>query len=104
MSHCIILPSYHPEGVPNVLLEAAACARPVITTDHPGCRDTVDDGINGFLVKIRDSRDLISKVEKFLSLSNSERREMGIMGRKKVEREFDRNIVVNSYMEQINSL
>lgn len=101
MSHCIVLPTYHPEGVSNVLLEAAACARPIITTNRPGCREVVDEGINGFFVREKDSRDLIRVMGKFMALTHEERRAMGLAGRAKVELEFDRQIVVNKYMEQI---
>lgn len=103
-SHCIVLPSFHPEGVSNVLLEAAALARPIITTNRAGCRETVDDGQTGLLVKERDSQDLIDKMEKFISMSTVERREMGLKGRKKIEREFDRKIIVDMYLREINSL
>lgn len=99
--HCVIHPTYYPEGLSNVLLEACACARPIITTNRAGCREVVDDGINGFVVKQKDSEDLIKQIEKFLSLSNAERYQMGLNGRKKVEREFDRNIVINAYLKEI---
>lgn len=99
--HCVVLPSFHPEGVSNVLLEAAACARPIITTDRAGCRETVDDGITGFLVQEKDSKDLAEKMEKFLRLSFEEKREMGLRGRQKVEKEFDRQIVVDAYLQEI---
>lgn len=101
ISHCIVLPTYHPEGVSNVLLEAAACARPIITTNRPGCAEVVDDGVNGFFVKEKDSQDLIEKMRKFMALPWEVRRDMGLAGRKKVEKEFDRQIVVEKYMEQI---
>lgn len=102
ISHCIVLPTYHPEGVSNVLLEAAACARPIITTNRPGCAEVVDDGINGFLMKEKDSQDLIRKMRKFMELSWEERRAMGLAGRVKVEKEFDRQIVVQKYVEIIS--
>ena len=76
------------------MLEAAASARPIITTDRPGCREAVDDGISGFLVKERSSEDLIKKMKSFISLSNSEREQMGLAGREKMVREYDRQIVV----------
>ena len=101
VSACTVHPSFYPEGMSNVLLESCACGRPVITTDRPGCREAVDVGVNGFLVKQRDSEDLIKKIEKFLSLSWEERRQMGLKGRAKVEREFDRGIVVRKYLEAI---
>lgn len=104
MSHCIVLPTFHPEGISNVLLEGAACARPIITTNRPGCRETVNDGVTGYLIKERDSDDLIEKMRKFIGLSNEERENMGIAGRRKIEREFDRKIVVDFYISKISNL
>ena len=98
---CTVHPSFYPEGMSNVLLESCACGRPIITTDRPGCREIVDDGVNGFIVKQRDSQDLIAKIEKFLQLSWEEKKNMGLAGRVKVEREFDRNIVIKKYLEEI---
>ena len=103
-THCTIHPTYYPEGISNVLLESCACARPIITTDRSGCREVVEDGVNGFVVKQKDSKDLIRVIEKFLALSWEEKRTMGLAGRKKVEKEFDRNIVVEKYMEEIKKL
>lgn len=102
--HCTIHPTYYPEGISNVLLESSACARPIITTDRAGCREVIDDGVNGFIVKQQDSQDLIKKIEKFLSLSWEERRAMGLAGRAKVEKEFDRQIVVDKYLEEIKRI
>ncbi len=104
ISSCTVHPSYYPEGMSNVLLESCACGRPIITTDRPGCGEIVDDGVNGFVVKQRDSKDLIEKIEKFLSLSWEERRQMGLNGRAKVEKEFDRQIVVDAYLKEIKSI
>lgn len=101
--HCTVHPTYYPEGLSNVLLESCACARPIITTDRAGCREVVVDGVNGFVVKQKDSQDLIEKIERFLSLSYEEKRNMGLAGRDKVEKEFDRNIVINKYFEEIGA-
>lgn len=101
MSHCIVLPTYHPEGISNVLLEAAACARPIITTNRPGCKEVVDDGITGFLMKEKDSQDLIAKMKTFIAMKNPDREVMGQKARKKVEQEFDRQIVVEAYLTEI---
>ena len=100
MSHCVVLPSWS-EGMNNVLLESAASARPVITTNIPGCKEIVDDGITGFLVKPRDSNDLIIKLEHFILLPYHEKVAMGLAGRKKVESQFNRNIVVGEYMKAV---
>lgn len=102
--HCIVLPTFHPEGVSNVLLEGAACARPLITTKRVGCAETVDDGVSGYLINERDSIDLIDKMEKFIALSNEERRIMGIYGRKKIEEKFNRKIVVDSYLNELEMI
>lgn len=104
ISHCIVLPTYHPEGISNVLLEAAACARPIITTNRHGCKEVVDDGINGYLVREKDSQDLTKKMRDFMGLSWETRKDMGLEGRKKVEKEFDRQIVVQKYLEYIQRI
>lgn len=96
--HCIVLPSYHPEGISNVLLEAAALGRAIITTNRIGCKETVDNGVSGYLINEKDTNDLINKMTTFIELNNKEKKEMGLSGRKKIEKEFDRNIVVNKYL------
>ena len=100
-SSCIVHPTYYPEGLSNVLLESAASGRPIIATDRSGCREIIEDGVNGFVVKQQDSQDLIEKIEIFLSLTMEERIAMGIAGRRKVEREFDRQIVIRKYLNEI---
>ncbi len=99
--HCTIHPSYYAEGMSNVLLESAASGRAIITTDKSGCRETIKNGITGYLVKEKDSMDLIEKIEKFLTLTWEEKRKMGLEGREHVKKNFDRNIVVNAYVNQI---
>lgn len=101
---CTIHPTYYPEGLSNVLLESAASARPIITTNRAGCREVIEDGINGYICKQNDSEDLIKQVEKFLALSWEERRAMGIAGRKKVEKEFDRQIVIDRYLQEVSKV
>lgn len=101
ISSCTVMPSSYPEGMSNVLLESCACGRPIITTDRPGCGEAVDDGVNGFVVKQKDSGDLVEKIEAFLKMSVEERRQMGLAGRAKVEREFDRQIVIDKYMQEL---
>ena len=101
-SCCTVHPSFYPEGMSNVLLESCAAGRPIITTDRPGCGEIVEDGVNGFVVKQRDSMDLVEKIEKFIRLPYEKKVEMGLKAREKVEREFDRKIVVDAYLEEIN--
>lgn len=96
----VVVPSYH-EGMSNVLMEASACARPVLASDVAGCRDIVEDGKTGFTFEARKSDALIRAMERFLALSREEREAMGLQARAKMEREFDREKVTDSYMEQI---
>jgi glycosyltransferase involved in cell wall biosynthesis len=100
MAHCIVLPSYR-EGTPRSLLEAAAMARPIITTNTVGCREVVDDGINGYLCKVRDAKDLADKMSQMLQLSCAQRSEMGLRGRAKMEAEFDEKIVIEKYLAAV---
>lgn len=102
--HCTIHPSFYPEGLSNVLLESCACARPIITTDRSGCREVVEDGVNGFVVKQRDSEDLIHKIEKFLALPHEQKMQMGLAGRAKMEREFDRQVVIDAYLKEMEKV
>lgn len=99
---CIIHPTFYAEGMSNVLLEAAATGRPAITTNRPGCKEIVDDGKTGFLIKEQNDEDLIKKVEIFIQLDYEKKKEMGVEARKKVEKNFDRNIVIEEYMKEIN--
>lgn len=103
MSSCTIHPTYYPEGMSNVLLESSACARPIITTNRSGCREVIDDGVNGYVIQEKNSVDLSAKIEKFLQLSFVQKKEMGLRGREKVEREFDRNIVIEKYLKELSN-
>lgn len=99
---CTIHPTYYPEGLSNVLLESCACGRPIITTNRSGCREIVDNGINGFIIKEKNAKDLINKIEIFLHMSLIERKKMGLAGRIKVENEFDRKIVIQRYLLELS--
>jgi len=100
---CVVLPSYR-EGTPKSLLEAASMAKPLITTDCIGCRQTVDDGENGFLCQPRSAEDLAVKMEKILLMPADEIAIMGQKGRDKMIREFDEKIVIDAYMEAISKI
>lgn len=97
---CVVLPSYH-EGLSNVLLEAAATGRPVITSDIHGCKETVNDTETGLLCRVKDTDDLYEKMLRMAHLSRSERETMGLAARKKVEQEFEKNMVVRKTIEAI---
>lgn len=100
---CVVLPSYH-EGMSNTLLEAASCGRPIITSNIPGCMETVNDEKTGFLFECGNEGDLFNKMRNFLHLSYEDKKKMGNNAREKMKNEFDRNIVVKRYMEELNSL
>ena len=100
---CVVMPSYR-EGMSNILLEGASMARPLIATDVTGCRDIVEEGVNGFLCKVRSGTDLAEKMKMMMGLSLSERAEMGKRGREKMIREFDKKIVIQSYLQAIEEV
>jgi len=102
--HCCVLPSHGGEGVSNALLEAAATGRPCIGSDIAGISCIIEDGISGYLCKKGDAADLVSKVELFLSLDYGERAAMGLAGRDKVVRFFDRRFVTSVYLEEIDRI
>ena len=102
-AHAIVLPSYH-EGMANVLLEAASCGRPILASNIPGCQETFDEGVTGFGFEPKNTASLCEAIEKFLALPYEQKCDMGKVGRKKVEAQFDRKIVVDRYLKQINSL
>lgn len=100
MAHCVVLASYH-EGMSNVLLEAAATGRAVITTNIPGCRETVEDGNTGFLCEKQNVVTLVACLEKFLGKSTAERKHMGQSGRKKMEDEFDKHMIIEETVKKL---
>lgn len=99
-SHVIVHPSYH-EGLSNVLLEAAACGRPILASNVPGCRETVKQGLSGLLFPPRDTEGLTQAIKTILGYTESERGKMGLAGREYVEAAFDRRKVVEAYLEEI---
>lgn len=99
-SHVIVHPSYH-EGLSNVLLEAAACARPVLASNVPGCRETLQDHVSGILFEPRSTESLVKAIEEMLDFTEKQRQQMGLEGRKYMETHFDRNLVIKIYLEEI---
>jgi glycosyltransferase involved in cell wall biosynthesis len=99
--HCTILPSHGGEGVPNVLLESAAMGRICVASRINGSKDVIDDGVTGYLFEPGNAQNLIDKVGKFLDLNFEAKKKMGLTGRKKVEREFDRQIVIKTYLKEV---
>lgn len=101
-SHIVVLPSYR-EGLPKTLIEACAIGRPIVTTDAIGCKDCVDEGINGFKVPVGDAKALAAALAKLID-NPALRKEMGVAGRQKAEREFDVADVINKHLEIYNSV
>ena len=97
---CIVLPSYR-EGLPRSLLEGAAMARPLVASDVPGCRDVVEDGINGYLCEVKSAQSLASAMIRIAASSPAERAAMGAAGRRKVTVEFDQRLVADAYLAEI---
>lgn len=100
MASCIVLPSYH-EGMSNVLLEAAASGRPLITSDIPGCREAVENGVSGYLCPAKDADTLHDAMQRFVELPESWRAEMGCRGRERMVKIFDKLLVINETMNNL---
>ena len=103
-AHAIIHPSTYGEGMSNVLLENASSGRFLITTDNPGCQETVIDGESGYIYHGGDVNMLVESIKKFLGLENKIRKIMGVRGRKYVEEKFSRVIVIDEYLKFIKRL
>lgn len=97
---CVVMPSYH-EGMSNVLLEAAALGRPVITCDIPGCREAVDDGVTGLLCRVKDADSLYEQMYRMATLPRAQREKMGIAGHEKMRRQFEKHMVVEQTVSAI---
>lgn len=99
-SNCIVLPSVR-EGMPRIVLEGMAMGKPIITTRTAGCRETVEEGVNGFLVDVKDATQLQESIERFIALSEEEKSAMGIAGRNKAETIFNDNIIADQLCDII---
>jgi len=100
---CVVLPSYR-EGIPRSLLEALAMEKPIITTNAVGCREVVEEGVNGFSVPVKDSQALADAFCKMIELAPEERLKMGQAGRKKIEKYFKDDIIIGKYIEAIEQI
>ena len=101
--HIVAFPSYYREGVPKSLIEATAIGRPIITCNSIGCKDTVDDGVNGFLIPVKDSDALAEKL-RLLIEDKSLRDRMGEASRRKAENEFSLDTVIEKHLDAYASL
>lgn len=103
-AHATIHPSTYGEGMSNVLQESASSGRFLITTNNPGCQETVEDEKTGYIYKGGDVEALVEKIKRFLALPNSQRKLAGELGRKRMEKMFSRQIVIDAYKEEISRL
>ena len=103
-AHVTIHPSTYGEGMSNVLLESASSGRFLITTNNPGCQETVEDNKTGFIYQGGNVDALVYNIERFLSLPNSQRKLAGELGRKRMEEQFSRKIVIKAYKEEISRI
>lgn len=103
-SHATVHPSMYGEGMSNVLLESASSGRPVITTENPGCAETMIDGETGIRFNGGDADSLVDAIEKFLAMPNDERRLMGVRGRDYMKKNFSRTIVAQAYIDKLSEI
>ena len=103
-SHATIHPSTYGEGMSNVLLESASSGRFLITTNNPGCQETVEDGKTGFIYQGGNVDALVQTIERFLAMPNEQRKQAGIFGRERMVNNFSRDIVVKAYKEEIKRI
>ena len=101
-ANCVVLPSYH-EGMSNVLLEAAATGRPLITSDIPGCREAVEDGVSWYICPAKDADALYDAMQRFVELPESRRAEMGRRGRERMEKRFSKDAVIAETMKWLGT-
>lgn len=102
-SNIVVLPSYYREGLPRVLIEAAACGRAVITTDHPGCRDAILPNVTGLLVACEDAENLANAIEQ-LCVDPNKRKDMGNAGRKMAIERYSIEDVVSKHISIYDEL
>ena len=100
---CVVLPSYR-EGTPKTLLEAAAMGKPLVTTDVPGCRETVQNGVNGLLCEVRNAPDLAAKMRQILALPDEALQVMGRASRRLAEEKFDERLVLEKYLRVVEEV
>ena len=103
-AHCVVHPSYYREGRPRILLEAASCGRPAITTDSVGCRDAVVDGVTGIICEPRNSSSLADAMKTVMEMSKAEFDEMSAAARDLAVNKFSESIVFDAYKRVLRSI
>ncbi len=102
-AHVVVLPSYYGEGLPKVLIEAAACGRAVVTTDMPGCRDAIEPGVTGLLIPPRSPEAIADAVAELIQ-DDRQCLDMGLAGRERAEKLFDVQAVGQTHLSIYQSL
>jgi glycosyltransferase involved in cell wall biosynthesis len=102
-SHAIINPSHH-EGMSNVLLESASTGRPILASNIPGCKEAFDNGISGLGFEAKNSESIFNTIAEFIKMPYKKKIEMGLAGRRKMEKEFNRDFVINAYFDEIEKI
>lgn len=103
IADCVVLPSYR-EGMSTTLQESAAMAKPLIASDIAGCKEIVDDGITGFLCRVKDVKSLVGCMERLIKLTPYQRDEMGRLGRQKMIREFSVDRIIDNYFNELDAV
>ncbi len=102
-SHCAVLPTFYPEGLPKFLLEAAAMGKIIVSSNTPGCSEVVEDGINGYLCEPQSLKDLVLCLKKVVKLSGKERNKMFTNSRHKAEKMFSDKVIIKKYLNCIQN-
>ncbi len=102
-AHFLVFPSFYGEGLPKILIETAASGRAIITTNWPGCRDAIKNGVTGKLVPIKNVKSLVKEIVSFLD-DPEKYKLMGLEGRKRAEKLFSLDLVCNSHLTIYNAL
>ncbi len=101
--HVVVHPSYH-EGMSNVLLEAAACGRPILCSNIHGCIEAIEPDVTGYTFEPKSTSSLVDSIKKMLVLAEEKRSKMGRKGREYMEKHFDRQLVINAYKEELEKI
>jgi glycosyltransferase involved in cell wall biosynthesis len=103
-SDCVILPTFYGEGIPRSLMEASSMKRAILTTENVGCRDIVENGVNGILCKSQDVEDLALKMKYMMQLSSEELKSMGENGRQIILSKFEESVIVEKYLVEVGKI
>lgn len=103
-AHCTVHPSMYGEGMSNVLQESASSGRFLITTNNPGCQETVENNKTGYIYQGGNVDALVQTIERFLALPNNQRKVAGELGRERMIEKFSRKIVIKAYQEEIKRI